>query len=275
MLVQNLSLHTVRAFDSDLRLLTGFLGSQTPVGSISSSRLEDFLAYLRSGRGVPCKLKSLGRRLTTLKVFFAWLAQEEVIPSDPAAPLIHHRATTPLARILSEQESAQLLAAAERQRQNAKNPDARPYVLLMLLLATGIKKGECMNIALTDIDTSSPEEPSVFIRYERMRQRFKERKLRLPAQFTTALREYLTQYQPKARLFECTARNLEYVLAECSRRAGLPSRLVSFEILRWTCAVRDFKAGMPEDDLRRKLGLSHISWVETLEKLKKLTAPAL
>jgi hypothetical protein len=39
--------------------------------------------------------------------------------------------------------------------------------------------------------------------------------------------------------------------------------------------VRDLRSGMAEDDLRRKLGLSHISWAETLEKLKRLTAPAL
>jgi hypothetical protein len=32
---------------------------------------------------------------------------------------------------------------------------------------------------------------------------------------------------------------------------------------------------MDEDVLRRKLGLSHITWADTLEKLKKLTAPAL
>jgi site-specific recombinase XerD len=77
------------------------------------------------------------------------------------------------------------------------------------------------------------------------------------------------------KLFPCTARNLEYVLDEASKRAGLTPRRVSFEALRYTCAVRDLREGMDEDALRRKLGLSHITWADTLEKLKKLTAPAL
>jgi hypothetical protein len=46
-------------------------------------------------------------------------------------------------------------------------------------------------------------------------------------------------------------------------------------MLRWTCAVRDYKAKMPSDKLRQKLGLSKITWQETSENLKKLAAPPL
>jgi integrase/recombinase XerD len=275
MLHQELSLHTIRAFDSDLRLLAGFVGHRTPIGHISNDRLEAFLKYLRYERGVPCKPKSLARRLTTLKVFFGWLADEGAIPADPAAPLIHHRATTPLPRVLSEQEIGALLEVTNRLRTDVENGDGRPHLLVTLLLHTGIKKGECMNIALTDIDISDPNAASVFIRYDSIKQRYKERKLRLPPPFAMALPAYLAQYKPGEKLFECTARNLEYVLDHCSVQAGLPARALSFETLRWTSAVRNLKEGMEEDALRRKLGLSHITWAETLDKLKRLTQPAL
>jgi hypothetical protein len=39
--------------------------------------------------------------------------------------------------------------------------------------------------------------------------------------------------------------------------------------------MRDFQAGMDPTRLRRKLGLSKITWNETFEKLKKLAEPAL
>jgi len=198
-----------------------------------------------------------------------------VIPADPAAPLVHRRVKTPLPRVLSEAEITQLLAATQKWRHDADKPDARPHLLLTLLLDTGIKKGECMNIALNDVDAADPREAIVFIRYESMKQRHKERRLRLSPQFAAALPEYLTQHKPQSRLFECTARNLEYVLDECGKRAGLPPRALSFEALRWTCAVRDFQQGLDEDTLRRKLGLSRITWAETVQKLRKLTAPAL
>jgi len=275
MVSQNLSIHTIKAFDSDLRLFSRYVGPRAIIGNISTKQLEDFLKYLRYERGVPCKLKSLARRLTTLKVFFSWLAEEGVILSNPAAPIVHHRVSTPLPRILSEKEIVQLLTATEKWRRDPQKPDARPHLLCTLLLSTGIKKSECMNIAPTDIDASEPGMPTVFIRYESIRQRYKERKLRLPPAFPAVLAEYIAQYKPQKKLFECTARNLEYVLDECAKRAGLPPRSVSFEILRWTCAARDLKAGMDEDVLRRKLGLSRITWAETLDKLRRATAPPL
>ena len=274
MVAQEMSPNTIRAFDSDLRLLARYLGSRTVIGQIGGTELEAFLKYLRYERGVPCKMKSWARRLTTLKVFFAWLAEEEVIPKDPAAAIVHHPVTTPLPQALSPAEVTQLLGATSQWRHDAQKPDARSHLLVTLLLSTGIKKSECMNLALADIDAHSTP-PAVLVRYESIRQRFKERKLRLPADFPSILAEYLRQYQPSDKLFPCTARNLEYVLDEASKRAGLPPRRVSFEALRYTCAVRDLREGMDEDILRRKLGLSHITWADTLEKLKKLTAPAL
>jgi integrase/recombinase XerD len=274
MVAQEMSPNTVRAFDSDLRLLARYLGPRTVVGHIGSTELEGFLKYLREERGVPCKIKSWARRLTTLKVFFAWLAEEKVIPKDPAAPIVHHRVTTPLPQVLSDAEVTKLLAGTSQWRHDPEKPDVRAHLLVTLLLSTGIKKSECMNLAPTDIDPDA-NPPALLVRYESIRQRFKERKLRLPPEFSAILAEYLQQYKPSDKLFPCTARNLEYVLDEAAKRAGLPARRVSFEVLRYTCAVRDLREGMDEDVLRRKLGLSHITWADTLEKLKKLTAPAL
>ncbi len=265
--------NTIKAFLNDLRILTRYLGDDRALSQIGTSELNDFMTYLRHYRGVPCKPKSYARRMTTLKVFFGWLAEEGIIPSDPAAPLIHHRASTPLPQILYEGQVEKLLQATEGLRQ-ADKPDARPHLLVTLLLHTGIKKGECMGIQLSDIDTSDPKAPVLYIRYSNPKMKHKERKLRLPPDFASILNQYLAEYQPKERLFECTARNLEYVLDNVARLAGIET--ISFEILRWTCAVRDYKAGMPSDKLRQKLGLSKITWQEeALEKLKKLAAPPL
>ena len=62
--------------------------------------------------------------------------------------------------------------------------------------------------------------------------------------------------------------------ADLAALAGIANG-VSFEQLRWTCAVRDYRNGMPPERLREKLGLSLISWRETLPKIQKLARPAL
>jgi len=264
--------NTIKAFLNDLRILTRYLGDDRALSQIGTSELKDFMTYLRHYRGVPCNPKSYARRMTTLKVFFGWLAEEGIIPSDPAAPLIHQRASTPLPQILYAGQVEKLLQATEG-LMHAEKPDARPHLLVTFLLQTGIKKGECMALQLNDIDTSEPKAPVLYIRYSNPKMKHKERKLRLSASFVPILRQYLAEYQPQERLFECTARNLEYVLDNAARLAGLET--ISFEILRWTCAVRDYKAKMPSDKLRQKLGLSRITWQEASEKLKKLASPPL
>ena len=272
MIHQGFTDNTISAFLNDLRILTRYLGDDQPLSQIDTNELKDFMTYLRHDRGVPCNPKSYSRRMTTLKVFFAWLAEEGTIPSDPAAPLIHQRATTPLPQVLYDGQVEKLLRTTV-ELMHAEKPDARPHLLVTLLLQTGIKKSECMAIRLSDIDTSEPKAPVLYIRYNKPKMKHKERKLRLSADFVPTLRQYLSEYEPQQRLFQCTARNLEYVLDNAARLAGFET--ISFEILRWTCALRDCKAKMPSDKLRQKLGLSRITWQEASEKLKKLAAPPL
>ncbi len=270
---QGFTENTIKSFLSDLKILAQFVGVGTAIGAISTQDLNRFTDWLVHGRGVPCNPKSLARRVTALKVFFGWLAEAGVLPNDPAAPVVHKPALTPLAEILSDAEVERVLAVTQALRHGEK-PDARPHLLVTLLLHTGVKKSECMDIVMNHFDFSDPNEPVLWIRYADPRRRHKERKLRLPVWWPALLAEYRAQYRPQEALFPCTARNLEYVLADVAKQADLPHGL-SFEMLRWTCAVRDYRAGMPADKLRQKLGISKITWREVGAKIAKLAGPAL
>lgn len=273
MLRQGFSDNTIKAFQADLRLFMKHVAANRAIGTVKQADLEQFMAWLRADRGVPCSPKSYARRLTTLKVFFGWLTEAGVLAADPAAPVPHEQPTTPLPEILYDGQVNDLLRAT-RDLLWAPKPDARPYLLVTLVLQTGIKKGECMEIKLTHIDLSTPQAPVLYVRYDDPRRTLKERKLALGPNFAPAYRQYLREYEPKERLFECTARNLEYVLEDAAALADIKDG-VSFEQLRWTCAVRDYRNGMPLDQLRQKLGLSFITWRETLPKIQKLAKPAL
>jgi len=273
---QGFAENTIKAFLSDLNILAQFVRVGTAVGTISTQDLNRFTHWLVHERDVPCNPKSLARRVTTLKVFFGWLAEVEVLPFDPAAPVIHKPVITPLSQILSDAEVEQVLGVTQALR-HAEKPDARPHLLVTLLLHTGIKKGECMNVVMNHFDFSDPAQPVLWIRYANLRRRHKERKLRLPVWWPAVLAEYRAQYQPQESLFPCTARNLEYVLANVAQQADLSrlSRGLSFEMLRWTCAVRDDRAGMVADKLRQKLGISKITWCEVGVKIARLAGLAL
>ena len=270
---QGFAENTIKAFLSDLNILVQFVGVGAAVGSISTRDLDRFTHWLVNDRGVPCSPKSLARRVTTLKVFFGWLTEVRVLSTDPSAAVIHKPVITPLPQILSDAEVEQVLGVTQGLRQ-AEKPDARPHLLVTLLLHTGIKKGECMSIVMNHFDFNDPAQPVLWVRYANPRRRHKERKLRLPVWWPAVLAEYRAQYQPQEAVFPCTARNLEYVLTNVAQEAGLPHGL-SFEMMRWTCAVRDYRAGMPADKLRQKLGISKITWREVGVKVARLAGPAL
>jgi site-specific recombinase XerD len=261
--------NTRKSFLNDLHLLEDFLGGKTTLAQCTTPRLQEFVGYLQHGRGTPCSAKSLARRITTLKVFFSWLAQNNILHADPAAPLVHQQARSPLPPILTPKQVDSLLAVTRNMRDAAQGPDARPHLLITLLLSTGIKKTECLNLALAHLDVGDPQQPTIYIHYDRPRQLSKVRRIALDAEWTRTLEAYLRRYQPHQRLFECTGRNLEYMLHTISILAGLPQPL-TFDTMRWTSAVRSLIAGMDGERLRKRLGLSRVSWEQTLPILQKL-----
>lgn len=270
----DLSVNTRKSFIYDLHILIEYATPARPIGQIAQKDLEHFMEWLVNGRGVPCNPKSLSRRLVSLKAFFRWLTEVKVIDNDPAAPIAHKPVSTPLPDVLSDEQVNQVLAITQQMRNHPDKPDARPHLLVTLLLATGIKKSEGMALKLEHIDLSELDQPAVWVRYTDPRNFHKERKLKLDPKWPRVLDEYKQQYSIQAAIFPSTSRNLEYILANVGKLAGLPKQL-SFEMLRWTCAVRDRRAGMKEETLRHKLGLSQVTWAETWPKIEKLSAPAL
>jgi site-specific recombinase XerD len=260
--------HTISAFASDMRLVSEFFGDDMLLDAFTTTKLNRLMDWIETGRGVPCSRKSYARRVTTLKVFFKFLKNESVLPDDPASALLQRSGAAPLQPILADDEVDQLLAHTAALRLGEK-PDARPDLLLRLLLDTAIKKGECMQIVPEHILRDDPAKPILIIRHKKPNNVYKERKIALDPDWLNVLDEYMEQYDPPDVIFDCTPRNLEYILRDVATAARVEGK-VSFEILRWTSAVRAYRRGVDLDDLREKLGLSRISWRETSDKIIRL-----
>ncbi len=265
---QGNSLHTVKAFLSDMRLLASYLPPDRTLGAITTNDLNHFLEWLEKERGVPCSPKTLSRRITSIKSFFRWLQRGGVLIMDPAEKVTQRSVTSPLPVVLTGMEVDAVLDVAEKHR-HAARPDARPYALLYLLLTTGIKKSECLAIRLNHIDLEAPGGPLVFIRYASPANRYKERKISLVEDWLPVYQEYLAQYKPADQLFPWSPRRLEYLLEDIGREAGLEKHL-SFDMCRWTCVLSDYRSGMDVEKIRQKLGISKIQWREVGLKLRQL-----
>ena len=265
---QGRSQNTLKAFLSDVRLLTQYIAPDRAIGAITTEELNKFFEWMEKERDIPCSPKTLSRRITSVKSFFRWLHQFGIISPDPAEKVLQRSAISPLPQVLTESEYEAVLLAADRHRRESK-PDARPYTLLNLLLSTGIKKSECLGIHINHVDLSAKNGPHVFIRYASPANRYKERNINLEDDWITSYNEYLSQYQPVDQLFPWSPRRLEYLLEDIGEEAGL-SKHLSFDMCRWTCALRDYQSGMDADKVRQKIGVSKIQWRELFIKMKQL-----
>lgn len=259
------SAYTITCFLSDLRLLTDYLGRDKPINTITRADVTGWLAHLKWDRGAKPAPKTMARRITFLKNFFGWLAGASLIRTDPTTQIALSRPAPPLPELLYDDEVRRLEEAAAA--------DVRCHLLVLLLLATGLKKEEVAHLRLQDVDLSDPEHPHIEVHFPGQAKRRRERRMELPAEWTAAYTRYLERYQPLEYVFECTDRNLNYVLAAAVKRARIEKR-VTLQLLRDIYAVRQLRAGNSLDELREKLGLSEEAWYEIAEKYRKLAFPA-
>ena len=258
--------YTVTCFLSDLKMFSDYVGRDIPVGRIAKEQLTDWLMKLKFGKKgqVPAP-KTMARRVTFLKNFFSWLTRDGVIREDPSASLVLERPLPPLPELLFDDEIERLLEVSAE--------DPRSHCLVYLVLHAGLKKEEVMGLKLEHIDLSNPQVPLITIHFPAATgKQHRERRLALPAEFTTIMKQYVAKYHPTDELFVCTDRNLNYILARSVKKAGIKKR-VTLQLLRDSFAVEQLKSGVPPETLREKLGLSDEAWLESREKYRRLAFP--
>jgi integrase/recombinase XerD len=260
------SAYTVTCFLSDLKMFSDFVGRDTPVGRIRREQLTDWLMKLKFGTpGYTPAPKTMARRITFLKNFFSWLTSEGTIREDPSANLILERPLPPLPELLFDDEVQRLLEAA------ANEP--RCHCLIYLVLYSGLKKEEVMGLKLEHIDLSNPQQPTITVHFAAVTgKQHRERTLALPAEFVSILERYRARYRLTSTLFECTDRNLNYILVKAVKDAGIKKR-VTLQLLRDIYAVQQLRNGVSSEALREKLGLSDEAWLEAREKYRRLAFP--
>ncbi|HEY5005204.1 MAG TPA: tyrosine-type recombinase/integrase [Ktedonobacteraceae bacterium] len=266
LLLRGKSNYTVTCFLSDLKMFGDYHGHNTPVGRLTKEHLTDWLMKLKFGnQGQTPAPKTMARRVTFLKNFFSWLAREGVIREDPAASLTLERPLPPLPELLFPDEVQRLLDVATE--------DPRCRCLIYLTLYGGLKKEEVMGLKVQHIDLSDAQTPLITVHFAPATgKQHRERRLALPAEFADIFQAYRMRYKLVDTIFDCTDRNLNYILARAVKAAGIKKR-VTLQLLRDTFAVQQLQAGVSFDTLREKLGLSDEAWLESKEKYRRLAFP--
>ncbi len=153
--------------------------------------------------------KTVSRKVSAIGNYFAWLEQEKVLEHNPANGIRAPRVTSPLPDILFDSECQRLLGTA--------SADPRTYLLLLLLLETGLKKAELLDLKVSHFDFSNKYQPELWVKHTGKQVR-KDRKLKLPSEIIPVFEDYVKQYDVTDSLFPYTPRFIEQLLSEAVNR---------------------------------------------------------
>lgn len=249
------SKYTPDDFTSDVRKFGWFVKDK----AVQEIRTVDIQQWIGELKKVMAE-KSVSRKISAITNYFLWLEQEKVLPVNPAASIRYLRVTSPLPDILFDSECQQLLTAASY--------SPRTYVLVLLLLETGLKKEEVFELKLPRFDFSNKYAPELWVKHTGSKVK-KDRKLKLPPEIVPVFAEYIQQYSIKDTLFPYTPRFIEMLLSDIAKKAGIQKK-VTAGILRDTFVVRSLKRGEGIEAVLKKIGLSETTWEDAKEKYLKL-----
>lgn len=159
--------NTVRAYETDLRSLFGFLAGQKilSLDAVSIEHLRGWLLYMQEhGLG----RTTMARRISAAKNFFAWALRRELLSEDPALRLQAPRRERRLPHVLQGGQVDRLLEDIKQPRKNSPKPDTareaqipsereaalavRNQVIGELLYASGLRISELVELDTADVD---------------------------------------------------------------------------------------------------------------------------
>jgi len=140
---RGLARNTIEAYRADLIDFSGFLSATAAKAENISG--EDLRAYAQSLSDAGLKPSSAARRLSALRQFFRFLAEEGIRRDNPADLLDAPKRGRALPKYLGEGEVDRLLAAARELREDPAE-SARLTALLEVLYATGLRVSELVGM---------------------------------------------------------------------------------------------------------------------------------
>ncbi|KXK26760.1 MAG: Tyrosine recombinase XerD [candidate division WS6 bacterium OLB20] len=140
---------TIVAYNKDIEQLISFLDELQHSGlpqDLTTGILEAYVDKLKQEGNYT--LKTVSRKINSLKTFSKYLANQGLIVSDVAAPISHPEFTPQLPRVLSPLEYRAL-------RDTARS-NVRLYTMVELLLQTGIRIGELSRLKRAHVKLDNP-----------------------------------------------------------------------------------------------------------------------
>jgi integrase/recombinase XerC len=149
-LERRFSPHTLLAYRSDLENFIAHLVEQqclTSVAEVRHLHIRDWVVTQMQAGQSP---RSITRRLSCLKTYFKFLKKRSLVSNDPMRKVVAPRMGKRLPVFVQESQMAALFSHVEF----GEGYEGRLHRLLLeLLYATGVRRGEAANLRVSDLDS--------------------------------------------------------------------------------------------------------------------------
>ena len=255
--VRRYSSNTVISYSFDICDFTKFIRS---LGKIFKDiKVDDVKSWILDLTERQIGKRSIKRKMSSLKSFYAWMYLQKKVDSDPFEYVHSPKATHALPDFFFEKEIDALLTANEKRTDKLKDRD---QALLMLMFASGLRASEVVNLTFNQVDFDN----------RIMKVSGKGNKDRL-VPFTNSAKEAMLNYINGLRkdllkedtkyIFlnsqgnKMTVRGLEYILDEIEAKTGLYGKIHP-HMLRHSFATKMLNRGADLRTIQELLGHSSI-----------------
>jgi site-specific recombinase XerD len=232
-------------------------------------RLEDIRrahigAFIEHEQDRGLKISSVRHRLQNVYAFVRYLGREDRVVPELLLRKIHLKLPQGLPRAIASEDVVKLLSVIDRVRDRA---------IILLLLRTGMRIGEVLNLVVSDVDLSSRT-----VKIYEGEKNCVGRVVYLSEDARKALADWIRERQAhQPRLFYGRGRSgLSYNSARMRFRkhlqqAGLADKGYTLHCLRHTCATELLNAGMRIECLQQLLGHSKLEVTRIYARLTDKT----
>ncbi len=260
---RNLATSTIRQSGE---FLLGFLSFFKTLGKYYFGEItrKDIVAYVENQQDRGLKIASVRGKLATVYAFLQFLVDNKILHPDILYKKIQIKLPKALPKAIPSDDLKQLIAVID---------DDRDRALILILLHTGLRIGELLNVKIVDIILAERK-----ILLHLGEKNFEGRVVFYSNDADHALRQWLLIRKPdKEYLFYGTTRDsLCYVQAwmimrDYLEKAALNHKGYSLHSLRHTFATNMLNAGLPLEVLQQLLGHKCIEMTLRYGRMSNLT----
>ncbi len=145
---KELSKKTINAYQIDLRQFFSFVGAK----ALDKAKIEDYITELHK----KYKQKTVKRKIASVKAFYSFLEEEEIISENPFYKIkVKFKETTTLPRIIPKEEIERLLNFMYSHSKDNGKYGQRDLAIIETLFGTGARVSEVSNIRNDCVDLNS------------------------------------------------------------------------------------------------------------------------